>query len=204
MNTVIASDQILVQEFLPGGTRNLFSFAGIFNGEKVVAGLSAHRMRQHPMDFGHATTYAESRDMPDLERQAKTVFKALGYRGVAEVEFMFDEVSQCFKFIEMNGRFWGWHALAHNAGLNLPFTLFQMLQGIAVQRQEPLIGACWTRVLTDVPTVAREVLRGKMSPNRLLRVLSCRTTDAVWSWQDPLPFLMEMVMAPYLWWKKGF
>ncbi len=204
MNKLIDASQIMVQEFLVGGPRNLYSFAAVFDGEKVVAGLSAHRMRQHPMDFGHATTYAETRDMPQLEELGTRFLKALNYRGVAEIEFMFDERTGTYKFIEMNGRFWGWHSLTYHAGLNYPMTLYQTLQGIEVQAKSPQINAKWVRLLTDVPTIARETLRGRMSPLRFVEALCNGSRDAVWSWKDPMPFVMELALAPVLWWRKGF
>jgi D-aspartate ligase len=204
MNRLIATRQILVQEFLGGGTKNLFSFAAVFNGEKVLAGVSAHRIRQHPMDFGHATTYAESRDMPQLEELATQFFKQIGYRGVAEVEFILDERTGQYKFIEMNGRFWGWHTLTRNAGLNFPVTLFQMLNGVSTTRVKPTINATWVRMLTDIPTVLTASMQGRMSVTKIFQAIGNHRTDAVWSLKDPLPFLMEAAMAPYLWWKKGF
>lgn len=204
MNQLISTNQILAQEFLPGGTKNLFSFAAVFNGESVLAGLSSHRIRQHPMDFGHATTYAVSQDIPELEQLAIRFMKQIGYRGVAEVEFMFDERTQQYKFIEMNGRFWGWHMLTRYAGLNYPATLYRMLNGIETERLVPKNHTTWVRLLTDIPTVLREAVRGRMSVTRVLQSLASYRTDAVWSWKDPAPFLMEALMAPYLWWKKGF
>lgn len=204
MNRLIASSQILAQEFLVGGTKNLFSFAAVFDGEKVLAGVSAHRIRQHPMDFGHATTYAESRDMPHLEELATLFFKQIGYRGVAEVEFMLDERTGQYKFIEMNGRFWGWHMLTRHAGMNYPVTLFRMLNGVETTRIAPKINATWVRMLTDIPTVLQESIRGRMSLTKVFQAIGSHRTDAVWSLKDPLPFLMEASMAPYLWWKKGF
>ncbi len=204
MNHFIPSAQILAQEFLVGGTKNLFSFAAVFDGEKVVAGLSAQRLRQHPMDFGHATTYAESRDMPQLEELSTRFFKEIGYRGVAEVEFMYDERTNQYKFIEMNGRFWGWHLLTFIAGLNYPVALFRILNGLEVVRDAPKINATWVRMLTDVPTILQESIHGRMSVGTLMQTITNHHHDAVWSIRDPLPFLMEASMAPYLWWKKGF
>jgi D-aspartate ligase len=204
MNRLISTKQILAQEFLSGGTRNLFSFAGIFDGEEIVAGVVSHRIRQHPMDFGHATTFAELRNMPILEEQAIRFFKQIGYRGIAEVEFMLDERTGEYKFIEMNGRFWGWHMLAYHAGLNYPATLFRMLQGEKIERAAPSKDARWVRMLTDIPTILREVAGGRMPPTKLLQTIRYHRSDAVWSWSDPLPFVMEGLMAPYLWWKKGF
>ena len=204
MNDLIETSQILVQEFLTGGPKNLYSFAAIFDGQNVVAGLSGHRQRQHPMDFGHATTLAVCKDMPELEELATRFLRKLNYRGVAEVEFMFDERTQNYKFIEMNGRFWGWHGLTRAAGLNFPLTLFQILQGQEVQRAPVKIGATWGRLLTDAPTVLREVVCGRMPPTTLFQSFSLHKHDAVWSWKDPIPFLVECSIAPYLWWKKGF
>ena len=205
MNRLIPSSQILVQEFLRGGPQNLYSFAAIFDGQDIVAGMSAIRLRQHPMDFGHATTYAEVREMPILEEQATKFLRALGgYRGVAEVEFMFDDRSGQYKFIEMNGRFWGWHALTMAAGLNYPHTFYRTLMNQKTQRLSPNLNAKWMRLLTDGPTVLREVFTGRMSIVTYLRSLSGRKGYAVWSWRDPMPFVVEVLLAPYLWWKKGF
>lgn len=204
MNALIDESQILVQEFIPGGPRVLYSFAAIFDGKDVVQGLSGHRLRQHPMDFGHATTFAVCEDIPELEQLATRFLRELNYRGVAEVEFMFDERSQTYKFIEMNGRFWGWHGLAAAAGLNFPKALFHVLLDQPVQRTAPRIGAAWVRMLTDTPTILQQVLKGRMSPKTLFEMWFSDATDAVWSWKDPVPFIRECLIAPYLYWKKGF
>lgn len=204
MNALIDSSQILVQDFLPGGPKNLYSFATIFDGENVVEGLSAHRLRQHPMDFGHATTFAISVDLPILEDLATRFLRALGYRGVAEVEFMYDERTATYKFIEMNGRFWGWHGLTFAAGLNFPRSLHQTLNGKPPERTPARIGATWVRTLTDTPTMMREILGGRMPLKMLAARCFTRAHDAVWTSNDPTPFLVECGIAPYLWWKKGF
>lgn len=205
MNHLIPTSQMVVQEFLGGGTKNLYSFAAVFDGQDVVAGVSALRLRQHPMDFGHATTYAEVRDMPILEEQATKFLRALGgYRGVAEVEFMYDDRSGQYKFIEMNGRFWGWHTLTCAAGLNYPESFYRTLLKIETQRRSPNLNAKWMRILTDTPTVLREVLKGRMSILDYARSLRGPKSYAIWSWRDPMPFLVELIMAPYLWWRKGF
>ncbi len=204
MSRLIPCSRILVQEFLSGGTRSLYSFAALFDGQQVVSGLSAIRLRQHPMDFGHATTYAESRDLPELEALTTRFLQAVNYRGVAEVEFMYDEGTGQYKFIEMNGRFWGWHTLTQSAGLDFPTDLYRMLRGLELKPRQAAVGVQWTRLLTDAATVTREVLLGRMSVWPYLKNLFSKKGYAVWSWRDPLPFVVEVLMSPYLWWKKGF
>ena len=206
MSKLIPASQIVVQEMIEGGTRNLFSYASLFDGERIVSGLAAARLRQHPMDFGHATTYAECRHNPELEKLATTFLRALKYKGVAEVEFMLDEKMGQYKFIEMNGRFWGWHVLTQTAGLNFPADLYHLMLDKPVKRSTPTnIHARWMRMLTDIPTVLREVFRGRMSLRRdYLPTLAAKKGFAVWSWTDPLPAIVEIVMAPYLFIKRGF
>jgi predicted ATP-grasp superfamily ATP-dependent carboligase len=63
------------------------------------------------MDFGHATTYAVTVDIPELEILARRFLRAMGYYGLSEIEFMQDDRDGRYKLIEMNPRTWGWHTL---------------------------------------------------------------------------------------------
>jgi predicted ATP-grasp superfamily ATP-dependent carboligase len=204
MTALIPASQIVVQELIPGGPRNLYSFGTVFDGQRAVAGMTAKRSRQHPMVFGHATTFAETVDIPQIEELAVRFLRAIEYRGIAEVEFMYDERDACFKFIEMNGRVWGWHTLAKAAGVNLPYALYELALDRNVQSARPNTGVKWIRSLTDTPIVIGELLRRHMSVADYLRSRQGKTEYAVFSWSDPLPSLMEIALLPYLWWKKGF
>ncbi len=204
MASIIPPGMIVVQELIPGGTDVLFSVATVFDGEDHLVAMCANRLRQHPMDFGHATTYAVSVDRPEMLQLAKQLLKAIGYSGIAEVEFMYDTRDEKYKLIEINARPWGWNTLAKAAGVNTPATLHRFLCGLPVEKQNPKIGVKWIRLLTDCPTVLTEVLKGRMSPISYLKTLTGQKEFAVFSFRDPLPFIYEALMAPYLWWKKGF
>jgi predicted ATP-grasp superfamily ATP-dependent carboligase len=205
MRRLIPSSQIVVQEFITGGPRNLYSYACVFDGQQIVAGMAARRLRQHPMDFGHATTYAESVALPELADLTQRLLSAMHYRGVAEVEFMYDEKSGHYKFIEMNGRIWGWHTLAKAAGVNMSYALYCLMVNEPIPPTNGLVDAKWIRAITDTPTSAREWFHGRLSLTTYLQSFRGERVEfAVWSRKDPLPFLMEIAMLPYLWWKKGF
>jgi len=205
MSEFVEPELIVVQEMIEGGPKNLYSYVVLFDGERVVAGMAARRSRQHPMDFGQATTFAESVNLPEIGEMASALLKEIGYFGLAEVEFMRDEKDGCFKFIEINGRPWGWHTLAKASGLNLPYLLFRLMVGEPVQNGlRPEIGVKWVRWITDVPTVAKEIISGRMSISEYIESLKGKREYAVFSMKDPLPFLMEYVMIPYLWWRRGF
>jgi D-aspartate ligase len=204
VSAVIEPAEILVQEFLAGGPKNLFSFCPFFKQGRVVAGIMARRSRQHPMNFGHATTFAELVDIPQLRMTAEKFLSLIGYYGLAEVEFMMDPREGTYKLIEVNPRVWGWHALAIYAGVDLPYMLYMDMLGEPIEPPDSVKNVRWMRFTTDIPTVALEVAKGRMTVREYLGTVRSGTRDAVFSIRDPLPFLAELTMVPYLWYKRGF
>ena len=77
----------------------------------------ARRARQHPMDFGHASTFAELVDIPEIRNIAERFLGLIDYYGLAEVEFMQDPRDGNYKLIEVNPRVWGWHTIAIASGV---------------------------------------------------------------------------------------
>ena len=202
---IVGDSEIMVQEFIPGGSENLFSVGSLFKNGELLAKIVARRLRQHPMDFGHATTYAETVDIPEIEGLAARILKAMGYYGLSEVEFMWDPRDGQYKLIEINPRPWGWHTLAIAAGVDLPYLLYRdmldqkITQNGAVPRQVK-----WIRLVTDTPTVVSALLKGRLKFGDYLSSLKGKKHFAVFSIKDPLPFIVELLMLPYLWKKRGF
>ena len=52
----------------------------------------ARRSRQHPMDFGRASTFVETLNVPQLEKIGTKFLRAIEYYGIAEIEYKQDEV----------------------------------------------------------------------------------------------------------------
>ena len=126
---VISREEIIVQEIIPGASKNLFSFCPVMNNGEVIAAVTAQRLRQHPMDFGRATTYAVTKRVPELELSGTEILKAVSYNGLAEVEFIYDKRDGIYKFLEVNPRIWGWHSIAGAAGINLPYIAYKNAVG---------------------------------------------------------------------------
>jgi predicted ATP-grasp superfamily ATP-dependent carboligase len=160
---LIADSQVLmVQELIPGGTGNLFSVGSLCKGGNLLARVVARRIRQHPMDFGHATTYAETVSIPELEESARKILGAMGYYGLSEVEFMLDPKDGKYKLLEINARPWGWHTLAIAAGVDLPYLVYLDITGQKVSPNGFATGVKWVRLMTDTPTALMEILKGRM------------------------------------------
>lgn len=203
-NSIINSSEIMIQEVIPGRPNNLFSFCSLFKDGRVLARLVARRARQHPMDFGHASTFVETVDIPELEKLGARLLDAVGYYGLSEVEFKYDPRDGRFKLLEANPRTWGWHSIGLRAGVDFSYLLYKDLVGETVVANGFKKGVKWARLVTDIPTAAKEVLKGKMSVADYFKSLKGEKEFAVFSWRDPLPFIVELGLLPYLWKKRGF
>lgn len=201
---LIDPSDVLIQEFIPVGPKHLYSFCPFFKEGKVVAKIMARRSRQHPMDFGQATTFAETVNIPELEEMGKKFLEKIRYYGLAEVEFMFDTRDNKYKFLEVNARVWGWHTLAIGAGIDLPYLLYRDAMGQPAQFPLSRNDVKWIRLITDIPTVMGELIKGRMSIRDYVSSLRGKREFAVFSLDDPLPFFAEILMIPYLWLKRGF
>lgn len=204
VTSVIDPSEVLVQEFIAGGPKCLFSFCPFFKEGKVVASIMARRSRQHPMDFGHASTFAELISIQELRKISERFLSLIGYYGIGEIEFMKDHKDGKFKLIELNPRIWGWHSLAIAAGIDFPYLLYQDMLGQKIEIPSSLNDVKWVRLLTDIPVVVTEIMKRNMKISDYLNSMKGSKEFAVFCMDDPLPFLMEIAMAPYLWMKRGF
>ena len=202
--SIIDPSEVIVQDFIPGGPKNLYSFCPFMKDSKVLASIMARRTRQHPMDFGHASTFVELVDIPEMKRIGEKFLQLINFYGIAEVEFMRDPRDNQFKLLEVNPRVWGWHSLAIGAGVDFPYLLYQDMIGEKVEVSLPLNHLKWVRLTTDIPTVFLEIFKGKMKLSEYITSMKGKKKDAVLSLTDPLPFIAEVALIPYLWRKRGF
>jgi predicted ATP-grasp superfamily ATP-dependent carboligase len=204
MAGVIDPSEILIQELIPGRAANLYSFFGLFKDGEIVTGFSAKRSRQHPMEFGRASTFVETVCIPELGALATRLLTAIGYSGLAEVEFMYDPKHGRYELLEVNPRIWGWHTLASRAGVNLMHLAYAQAIGEPMAAGQFREGAKWVHLLTDIPTAALEIWHGRLSLHDYLRSMRGSKEFAVLSLDDPLPVIMELLLVPYYASRRGF
>jgi predicted ATP-grasp superfamily ATP-dependent carboligase len=204
MSKIINPQDILIQELIPGRTTNLYSFAGFFRKGEPLAGFSVRRHRQHPMEFGRASTFVETVRSPELKALAVRFLQAISYTGLAEVEFMYNPRQHRYELLEVNPRLWGWHTIAIRAGVDLPYLAYTEALG-----REHVVGSFretvkWIRLLTDIPTAAIEVLHGRLTVRDWFHSMRGEKEFAVFSLSDPIPFIMEVFLLPYYGSSRGF
>ncbi len=197
VSRIIDPSEIIIQDFIPGGPKNLYSFCPFFKNGRVIAGVTARRARQRPMDFGRASTYVELVDIPELRAISEKFLGLINYYGIAEVEFMRDPRDKQYKLLEVNPRVWAWHTLATAAGVDLPYMLYQDMCREKIEITPALRQVKWVRFITDLPTAFSEMIRGNLTMNDYLASMKGKKVDAVFSVIDPIPFLFEILLAVY-------
>lgn len=196
---IIPPEEVIVQQFLTGGAKVLYSFGSFFAGGEVYGSFVANRIRQKPMDFGISTCFAHTVINPELEKTAEQLLRAIDYFGLSEVEFMYDEASGQYRLLEVNPRAWKWHSIANKLGIDLVGMMLDYLEGNPVtKKRNDRADVAWVERLTDLYVVSNEIRKGRMTPAEYLRTMRMAKESAAWSWRDPVPAIMYILMAPYL------
>ncbi len=154
---VLSADDLIVQEIVPGGGESQFSYAALCKDGFSLASLVARRTRQFPKDFGQLSTFVETVDAPEVVAPAERLLSAIGFTGLAEIEFKRDPRNNRWKILDINPRVWGWHTLSRRAG----------------------------------------ILAGRMSLVEYLRSIRGPLESAMFSWDDPLPGLLDLPLFAY-------
>lgn len=201
---LVGPGEVMVQELIPGDGRHQFACCAFVKEGTMIATMVARRRRQHPPEFGRASTYVETVDVPMLERLSARLLGAIDYHGLAELEYKLDPRDGLFKLLDFNARTWGYHTLGLSAGIDFPYLQFADQIGEPVTSCRARQGTRWVRLVTDLPTAVVECRHGRLSPRAYLRSLRGAQVEAVFSREDPLPGLAELALAPYRAVERGF
>ncbi len=196
--TMVDPSLILIQELIPGGGQEQFSYAALCLGGRPLASLVARRTRQYPVDFGRFSTFVETVDQQQVEEAGRQIVGAIGFSGLVEVEFKRDRRDGAFKLLYINPRVWGWHTLGQRAGVDFSYLLWQLTQGESLSEVRGRTGVRWVRLSADIAAALTEIRFGRLSITAYLRSLWGPTESAIFAADDPLPGLLEVPLGAYL------
>ena len=201
---IVGPGEVMIQELIPGNGEQQFAYGALYRQGEPVATMVVRRRRQHPPDFGRASTYVETIEEPAVEVLSERLLRRIGYDGLVELEYKRDPRSGEFKLLDFNARTWGYHTIGERAGVDFPYLLFCQQLGLPGRAQRARPGVRWVRLLTDLPTGLMQIRAGDFGLREYARSLRRANVDAVFSRVDPLPGLAELALLPYLAFKRGF
>lgn len=198
----IRPEEILIQEIIPGDGREQYSWCAFVQNGRPQSTLTARRARQHPREFGRAATFVETVAAPEIEEPAERFVRAINYHGLIEIEFKRDPRDGRYKLLDVNARAWGFHSIGSGCGVDFPWLLYADRLGLPIEPVHARPGTGWVRLLTDVPTAISDLAHGALKFRAYIDSLRSIRVESVFSWSDPLPFVAELLLLPYLFAKK--
>src|SRR5262249_15876710 len=69
--------EVMVQDIIPGDGRQQYAYCAFFKDGEAVGSMVARRRRQHPPEFGRATTFAETVDVSHIEELSLRFLRAI-------------------------------------------------------------------------------------------------------------------------------
>jgi predicted ATP-grasp superfamily ATP-dependent carboligase len=196
-SALLSPENLIIQEIVPGGGEAQFSYAALCKDGRSLASVVARRTRQFPRDFGQFSTYVETVDAPEIIEPAERLLAALRLTGVVEVEFKQDPRNGQFKVLDINPRVWGWHTLSRRAGVDFPYLLWLLARDEPVPHLRGRAGERWVHLSADLRMAIEEILAGRLSLRSYLHSLRGPRESAIFSWDDPLPGLLDLPLFAY-------
>jgi len=195
--SLMGQDDVVVQELVPGGGEQQFSYAALWYGGAPVAEMSARRMRQFPIEFGHTSTFVEVVDNDAVKLAGRKLLSLIGFEGLVEIEFKRDTRDGSYKVLDVNPRPWSWFALCEAAGQDLPILMRNIVLGDPILPVRPRVGQVWLHLPKDSIAAALLIFQGKLGFLDYIQVFRRKPTFAAFDWDDPLPGLLELPLTAY-------
>ncbi len=195
--TMVDPSAIMIQELIPGGGEEQFSFAALCLDGWTLAALVARRTRQYPADFGRSSSFVETVDHQEIEEAGRRLVSAIGFTGIVEVEFKRDPRDGLYKLLDINPRIWGWHTLGQRAGVDFSYLLWRLIQGESLPEMRGIAGVRWMRMSTDLAAAITEIWRGRLSARAYFKSLCGPVESAIFAADDPLPAFLEVPLGVY-------
>ena len=121
---------VLVQERIVGPGVGVFVCCdGSADDAGVLATFAHRRIREKPPSGGVSVLCESAEVDPVAKAHAVALLNAMGWRGVAMVEFKQNSRDGSLRLMEINGRFWGSLQLAVDAGVDFPALAVEVALG---------------------------------------------------------------------------
>jgi len=190
------SPTLIAQEWIVGPVNNLFSCNCYFskNGEPLAT-FVARKLRQWPPETGDSCLGEECRNEEVLHETIR-LFKSVNYRGLGYVEFKQDSRTGKNYIVEPNiGRPTGRSAIAETGGVEIIYSMYCDALDLPLppNRVQKYGNAKWIYFARDLQSAFHYYRNGKLTLSEWLHSLRGVTVDAIFAWNDPMPFIAGLI-----------
>jgi predicted ATP-grasp superfamily ATP-dependent carboligase len=185
-----ADKRVLVQEMIPGGDDSLWIAACYLDQDsKFVAGFNTQKLVQFPETFGTGCI-VQAVDRPELFEPTVRLLQGMGFTGIAEVEYKWDQRTGEYRLIEINPRAWDQHRLGKACGVDLVWLCYCEHAGLPMPpTRRQVLGHKWIAEDTFLIAALCLARRPNSQLSSLFRLARGQRIYAIWSSDDPFPFV---------------
>jgi D-aspartate ligase len=197
LSTKMSIEETFTQELIPFERLNkTISFTAFCLDGEIKTHWIGEKVREHPIRFGTGT-FARSINCEALFESSKTLLNSLKYTGVCEIEYLLDPRDRKYKLIEINARTWLWVGLAKNCGINYSVLLYNFQNGIENNYPGSYDNKKeWMHYLADLPFSIIGLLKREYTLKEIFLSYLRFPSPAVFSLNDILPALAEILLLP--------
>lgn len=190
--------RLVAQEWVAGSTESLFTCNCYFDahGHPLVTFVT-RKLRQWPPDIGTGASGVECRNDKVLDTTLR-VFGSLRFHGWGYLEMKQEDGNGRLLIIEPNvGRPTGRSATAEAGGVELAYSAYCDAVGLPLPtaREQHYVGAKWLDVRRDIQAAVVARRRNTLSLAEWSRSVRGPKAHAIWSHQDPAPFMVDLAQA---------
>ena len=195
--------QAVLMELIPGPDSRLCSYYTYLDEEsRPLLHFTKRIIRRYPLMTGTACYHVTDR-IPEAAELANRLFRHVGLRGLANVEFKLDERDGRLKLIECNARFTASDCLVAGSGINLAAFVYCRLTGRTPPATDDYrVGLRLWDPVRDLQAGLALRRQGQLTPWGWLRSICHRQTFPYFQWTDPMP-AMARLAAPLERWVAG-
>jgi len=187
------SGNFVIQEYIPGGEENIYSFhTYVPKSGNVELWYVGKKIRTFPAIAGESA-YVELVNNPDLATLGFETVEKLKLRGPVKIDFKKDPRTNEFMILEINLRYNLWNHLGTYCGINLPLAAYRDNNELPQPAAKPYrIGVGWLHFGRDLRSFATDYYPNRQLSIRAWLASLCRPKVCyIFSWKDPLPFMMH-------------
>jgi D-aspartate ligase len=184
-----ANPNLMIQEHIPGGEKS-WMFNGYFNSRsECLLGFTGTKLHQFPVYTGLTSLGACVRN-PVVYRMTCDFMRAIGYKGILDMEYSYDPRDGQYKVLDVNPRIGATFRLfVGEDGMDVARALYFDFMGWRVMPSSAPEGRRWMIEDLDLISCLRYAFDGRLTPSEWMRSYRGVKETAMFAADDPLPAL---------------
>jgi len=181
---------VMLQEYLPDASDSNWMFNGYFDARSECGvAFTGRKLRQSPPYTGAATLGVCAAN-PVVEEITRRFLRAVGYRGIVDIDYRLDHRDERYKLLDVNPRIGAsFRLFVADDGMDVLRAMYLDLTGREVPACAQRDGRRWIVEPQDLLSSSTYIRCGDLSVRAWARSLRHVDEAAWWAREDPQPFI---------------